>query len=410
MKQLPNHVLAQVVKDAGESKPERAKRLVQFFEHGIADKKISLENVSLMGIASALGCIDPYDIQGSVRKLGRGATDRDSKDFVAESLYSESAALMSNAFQTVTQSLIQDQLISGYNSFTGVSDRLVTTQRASMRNTKVAGFTHVGTSFEVPEGHPYPTVRFGEKYVTTKETKYGAMIELTEELIMFDQTGDIARHARMIGEGLAAEKEYLILRGIVDEDSGAGTYVYRPSGVGEALYAAGNLNLKTSNALVDWTDIDAVLSYRAVTVVDDRIDGTTRPVLGLNNASNKLLVPEALRSTGWYIKNATGTEQNTNNSAGTANRQTNAGNPVAGFIGEVLSSPILDGLTNGTSNWFYGDFAKQFVWTELMPLQTFTQGADSNAAFETDTVLRFKARHFGGLSALDSIYVTKCSA
>lgn len=404
MKLIPARFWADITNTAKGNKAEAARRLVAAVRGGLEQGKFKAEQVSFMGVASALGLIDPHDIAGSVQRLGAGAQARDKSGFHEEALYMESPVLMSNAFQTVCQELISASLIEGYNSLPSIADQLVTTQSVSMRNGKVAGFTHLAQSFEVPEGHPYPRVRFGEKWVSMKETKKGVMIELTEEFIGFDQTGQVARLARNVGEGLRSERDRDIIRGVIDADSGSSIYVYRPSGVGEALYASGNLNLKTSNALVDWTDVDNCLQYRATTVVDDRIDGTQRPLGGLNNGNCILLVPEALRSTAWYIKNSTGQVKNTNSAV----EETSFGNPVASMVGDVLSSPLLDAEGGAhTSNWYYGDFKRQFVWSEIWPLQSFVQGSDSEAAFETDVVLRVKARYYGGLSALDSIYVTK---
>jgi hypothetical protein len=47
------------------------------------------------------------------------------------------------------------------------------------------------------------------------------------------------------------------------------------------------------------------------------------------------------------------------------------------------------------------------VWTEIYPVQTFTQGRDSESMFARDVAYRIKVRYFGGMSARDSIYVTK---
>ena len=75
---------------------------------------------------------------------------------------------------------------------------------------------------------------------------------------------------------------------------------------------------------------------------------------------------------------------------------------------EVLSSPFLDELGEaGRRDWYLGDFKRQFVWTEVWPVQTFLQRSDGPAAFERDVALRVKARYFGGVSATDTAFVTK---
>ena len=40
-------------------------------------------------------------------------------------------------------------------------------------------------------------------------------------------------------------------------------------------------------------------------------------------------------------------------------------------------------------------------------MQTFLQKNDSEAAFERDVVLRVKARYYGGISAVDTVFVTR---
>jgi hypothetical protein len=40
-------------------------------------------------------------------------------------------------------------------------------------------------------------------------------------------------------------------------------------------------------------------------------------------------------------------------------------------------------------------------------VQTFLQRTESESAFERDVVLRVKARYYGGISAVDTLCVTK---
>ncbi len=75
------------------------------------------------------------------------------------------------------------------------------------------------------------------------------------------------------------------------------------------------------------------------------------------------------------------------------------------MVAKILSSPYVDEVS--TADYYLGQFSRQFIWNELMPLQTFVQGSGSESAFERDVVLRIKARYYGGLSAVDSVFVTK---
>lgn len=317
-----------------------------------------------------------------------------------------------NLFQVVTGELIGRQVIAGYEDETGfIGDRLVTRLPSRLRNQKIAGFKALAGPTEVPEGHPYEESTFEEKYVTTEETKQGRVLSINEELIAFDQTGEINRRARALGYYLRQERERTIIRAVTDADTSSGKFVYRPTGTGQTLYntngsnrnwvGVGNTTSSDFNAavpLVDWTDIEEVLHYRATEVVDDRIDGTPRPLVA---PVRQVLVPENLRGTASSIVNST--EVTIIN----GDNQTQVANPVKGLV-EVLSSPFIDEQGGQAANdWYLGDFAKQFVWTEIWPVQTFLQRGDNPAAFERDVVMRVKVRYYGGISAVDTAFVTK---
>lgn len=214
-----------------------------------------------------------------------------------------------------------------------------------------------------------------------------------------------------LGFYLRQERERTIVRAVTDADAANGHYVYRPDGVGQTLYAAdgshrnwigaGNTtspDFATVMPLTDWTDLDLALNYRATEVKDDRINGTTRPIMA---PVKQLLVPERLRGTARSIVHST--EVTVTND----DQQTTFANPVQGLV-EVLSSPFIDEQGGSALlDWYIGDFRRQFVWTEIWPVQTFLQRADSEAAFDRDVVLRVKVRYYGGVSAVDTAFVTK---
>ncbi|MEZ6056542.1 MAG: hypothetical protein R3C01_07545 [Planctomycetaceae bacterium] len=327
------------------------------------------------------------------------------------SLISESS-VGTSLFQVVTGELIGRKVIQGYEDDAGfIGDKLVTVMPAGHRNSKIAGFTALAGPTEVGEGQPYQESSFTEKYVTSVESKQGRILSINEELIAFDQTGEINRRAMALGYYLRQERERSIIRAVTDADAANSTFVYRPSGVGETLYdddgsnrnyvGTGNTTspgFATAVPLVDWTDIEAVLHYRATQVKDDRTDGAQRPIVA---PAKQLLVPEKLRGTARSIVHAT--EVSVNNEGG----QTKLANPLHGTL-EVLSSPFIDEQgADAANDWYLGDFQRQFLWTEIWPVQTFLQRTESEAAFERDVVLRVKARYFGGISAVDTLFVTK---
>jgi len=367
------------------------------------EQKLSVDDFSYYELAEACGVLP------ELRRLrGFQPTGERTTDLLAES----APGVNSSLFQVVTGELIGRKVIEGYEDDSGfIGDKLVSVMPSRLRNQKIAGFKALAGPTEVHEGHPYEESTFEEKSVTTEETKQGRILSINEELIAFDQTGEINRRAMALGFYLRQERERTIIRAVTDADAGSGKYVYRPNGSGEALYATDGSNrnwvgsgnttspgFSTAVPLVDWTDVEEVLSYRATEVIDDRIDGTARPIVA---PVKQLLVPENLRGTARSVIHSTEV------SITSGDHEMTMANPVQ-HLAEVLSSPFIDEQGGEALNdWYIGDFRKQFVWTEIWPVQTFLQRADSEAAFERDVVLRVKVRYYGGLSAVDTAFVTK---
>lgn len=367
------------------------------------ERKLSVDQLSYRELAEACGVL------GSLRSLrGWDGEGRSTTALLRESNSGVNASL----FQVVTGELIGRKVIEGYEDSTGfIGHKLVTVLPSRLRNQRLAGFRALAGPTEVSEGHPYEESTFEEKYVTTLESKQGRILSINEEILQFDQTSELNRRALALGFYLRQEQERAIVRAVTDADAGAGKYVYRPQGTGTSLYAttgvhrnwigAGNTTstgFASAIPLVDWTDVEQALHYRATEVKDDRIDGTQRPMVV---PVKQILVPERLRGTALSILNST--EVRVTNDG----NETSTANPVRG-VAEVLSSPFVDEQGGQAVNdWYIGDFSRQFVWTEIWPVQTFLQRSDSEAAFERDVVLRVKVRYFGGISAVDTVFVTK---
>ncbi len=58
--------------------------------------------------------------------------------------------------------------------------------------------------------------------------------------------------------------------------------------------------------------------------------------------------------------------------------------------------------------WHYGDFAGQFIWAEVWPLEVMSRTTpDNEDNFKRDIVLQVKADYFGGIGAIDTKYVVE---
>jgi len=166
-------------------------------------------------------------------------------------------AVNSTMFPVATGVLINAMVIDAYNSVPAIGDRLVRVMPSKLKTETIAGFSFAQAPEEVGEGDAYKDSSIGEKYVTTKASKKGRLINVTEETIIHDQTGQIMMRAQAIGEATRIEREKVIIAGV----TGADANVYKPSGVAETLYHATNNNLVTGNGLDDWTAIEAANIY-----------------------------------------------------------------------------------------------------------------------------------------------------
>jgi hypothetical protein len=397
--------------NGGKPKADGLWNLYKTIQEGLKrtdEKKITADNFSYLELALACGVGSVFNhesVASDLRFYSEEIPVGKERNFFTES----NPGLATNAFQVITNELISSKVIEGYNLDNGyIGDRLVQVMKAKMRNQRITGFRALNGPDEVLEGHPYTETGFTEKYVTTSEAKKGRIVSINEELIVFDQTGEINRRAMMVGDYIRQEREKTIVRGVLDKNN----TVYRPKGQPTALYVAAHMNyigtggvtgFDSASPFQDVTDLDHVMTYRATKVVDDRVDGTPEPIGGLNGPQNVLLVPTALSGLAYDVLN--GGIVRSPNGTNFATFATNSPGRARGMVGDILHSPYVD--AESLVDWYYGNFQRQFVWTEIWPLQTFTQGKDSEAAFSNDVVMRVKARYYGGISATDTVYVTK---
>jgi len=308
--------------------------------------------------------------------------------------YFQEAFVDSNAFSDIIGVLLAQKVIEGYTLVPSIGDQLVSVLPSRRKDERYAGFKATEQPKEVLEGMPYEESELQDKYATSEANKYGRLLNVTEEAILFDQTGQLLMRASGIGEKTRYHRENLIIEGVTD----ANNTVFSPQGAAEALYrvAAGVnstiINRLAGNALVDWTDIDNARQLFAA-MTDDQGDL-------IISMPNQLLVPFALDATARRITNAT--EVRTTSGATIT---TIGGNPITGLT--VLSSPLVDNQSSST--WYLGNFSREFVWQEIWPLQV-TRQRLPNLATVQDVIVTYKTRYFGGIAALDDVYAVQNTA
>lgn len=324
-------------------------------------------------------------------------------------LESEGGGVSTANFSSAVGQLIAMKVIEGYSATEFIGNDLVTVMPSTLKGERVVGFTDLQGPKIVGEGGEYQDSTFGEKYVTTTETKRGRLLSLTEESVIHDQTGQVLQRASELGRKSAEERERRIVRGCADVVSTE--RVYRPLGVAEQLYSSGNLNLMaTATPLVDWTDIQEAMAYHAITQRGDQEpddENTTQPIVWF---PTHLLTAVELAGNAARIFNATlatGSSMEVSNPA----MLTSIG--VGGM--KPVSSPFLDAAQGAdqwddASDWLIGDFPRAFNYKEIWPLQTLRAPAQNPDQWRRDIIASFKVREYGDLFCKDHRLVQKVNA
>lgn len=327
---------------------------------------------------------------------GREYIDTYCRPGAEVSNYQEAAnAVDTGAFSVLMQQLAFTQTLDGYQQPGLIGDQLVTTIPTQFSGEKIPGAGRVGDAVEVVnEGNPYPQATFLEEYVETPVTiKRGLILDITKEILFFDRTGVVLQRAQRLGEEVAVNREKRIL----DVVCGISTIYRRNGGAAVATYQSDNT--ATTNALADWTDIDAV---------DQKFNALTDPTTGEPIAvmPNVLLVPQALQMTAMRIVNATLVRQIT--SSNVIETET-PGNLLAQRF-SVVSGAYVKNRTSSDTTWFYGDPKRAFAYMENWPLRVEQAPPSDSAAFERDIVARFKVSERGAPAVMDRLYMAKSTA
>lgn len=352
----------------------------------INEGRLPLGEVSIRGLWEACG----KPPLGEDRHIIESRSFRDDEDMLLE-------ATDSSAFPKITGALINRYIQEGYNIEYGVGMQLVTTIPSTVRDETVVGFSEMDGVKEVPEGMEYEETAFGEKYHNIRNRKFGRIVALTAEMIKFDQTGQMAQRARRVGEVAKSKQEEIIMDAILEKAS-TGLYAsWRPGGTSTSLYSDTSTdpysnstydNVNT-NALTDESDIQENLALLGAAK-----DEKDNPIA--INPTHILTSPAKIATARKIMRSGSDTRATYNEGVI---------NPFQGMFTPVYSQWVTTTLSS--VYWLIGEFRKQFVYTEVFPLQTFMARPGSDDEFKRDVVMAFKARFMGGCGAISNRYVVR---
>jgi hypothetical protein len=306
-----------------------------------------------------------------------------------------------SAFLNVTGQVIYSRIMDAYTQDAFVMSRLVDTVPTRLDGEKIPGISRIADEVEsVAPGMPYPHLGFAEDYIETPSTtKRGFIVPVTKEAIFFDRTHLVLSRAAEVGEILGLNKEKRLLDLLIGVTN---NYKWRGASYNTYQTAAPWINVKTANALVDWTNVDAAEQLFA-----DILDPNTgEPVLV--SATHVLVMP-AYR----YAANRVFNAAEIRYTAAGAATTTLAANPLSTY--RIVDSRLAYRriLANGTAAvdakkwWFIGDFRRAFAYMENWPITVTQSPAGSEADFTSDIVLRFKASERGAAAVINPRYVVK---
>ena len=371
-------------KRAGELR-ERVgdKRFAAEMINRINDPKFDTKEFSLGGLYEALG------------RPNLGKEKEISNRILKEADFEIQESVDSTMFPKITGSLINRVIQEAYNKAQGMTDALVTVMQSTVRDETIVGMTDDHELMEVPEGIEYTRGAIGEKYHKIRNRKWGRIVPLTEEVIKFDQTGQMMMRAAQVGESASIRKDKEIFDKVLSITESGDYASWRPAGTATALYSAtsndpytsGTIANEIADVLSDETDLDAAYTA-AASFTDEQGE-----VIMFN--PKILLVGAPLRGTANKIINSQSTLIATYNSGVT--------NPWHNEV-QVISSSYVNSLQSAT-HWYLGDFKKQFIFTEVFPLQTFQAKPGNEKEFDSDVIYQVKARWMGGCGAISNRYV-----
>lgn len=316
-------------------------------------------------------------------------------------------------FANITGQIVYTKIMEASVMEDNVFSKIIPMIPTRLSGEKIAGISQLGDQAGVVgEGQSFPRAGVSEDYIETPvTTKRGFIVGVTKEAIFFDRTNLVLSRAAEVGAFLAINKEKRLIDCVIDENTTKHRYKWRGNVIATYGDNSGTHswdNLEASNALADWTDINA-----AEQLLANMLDPNTGEPIVVNGTT--LIVTPQLAATAAYIRNQTfGVHFNGYSTSGTL-MSLQAPSPIgshqysASFPNVITSRQLAARLGTDTT-WFYGDPSKAFAYMENWPItvtQSLPGGPDE---FERDVVNQFKASEMGAASTMQPRAMVKCTA
>lgn len=366
------------------------------------------KTVSHLGEALSQGQLEPEDF--SIRDLAESVVDNGVEWVRAMNPRNDGGAIMTEsdgvdltAFLNITGQIVFTKIRQAYQNDAFVLSRAVETIPTRFSGEKIPGIGKIGDqSMEVQPGMPYPNAGLSEQYTQTPETvKHGLIVPITREAIFFDLTNLILRRAQEAGEALGLNKEKRILDCVLGIDN---TYVYNGAAYNTYYSSAGPwINELAGNELVDYRNVD-----KAEQLFADALDPSTGEPIMISPNSVLVMPSHRYAAAQTFFDGEITFNPSTAQSITTRNplRKYNVMDSALAYRRLIASGVDAD---DAKKYWYIGDFKKAFAYMENWPITVTRSSANSDANFERDILVRYKASERGTPAVLDPRYVVKCT-
>lgn len=382
------------IADARKRGRDAYEKSIRAFRTALESRQISASDFSLADLFDAT-VPDGYELR-------RSFDPNMANSFGSPALESAVGAVKNSDFASLTGQIIYSQTLEGFSLPEFIGDRLFKVVPSQFEREKVPrmGVTHAEKGLEVQETEAFPYAAMSSYFVETPDTiKRGIILAITKEALFFDRTGRILEEAREIGRTIGLDRELRMLDvalGLVD--------VYKPNGnTAEATYqsSGSRTNVKASNALVDWTDVEGV-----ELLFDDINDPVTGQLIDV--VSNQMVVPKGLKKTAEYVNSQTTTYETSRTASATGAPAPKYANPNSNY--EVITSPYVKNKQGNQTTWYIGEFQRAFAYMENYGLTTVQAPQGTDAEFNRDIVTQFKSSERGAAGVLEPRRVAKSTA
>jgi hypothetical protein len=331
---------------------------------------------------------------------------------LSESVLKEADGAVSTAsFQNISGQIVYTSLLEPYEDEDFVFQKLIPEEQISngtIDGEKIAGINPMGDEVQLRnENQPYAVAGVSEDWIFAPASRdRGVVVPVTWEAVFADRTGRLLENCSSIGTDMARNKEKRAIDCVIDENTTAHRHNWRGTVIASYGDNSGSHtwdNLAASNALVDWTDIDAA---------EQVFNGITHPYTGepVMIEPKHLIAVKALERTASRILSATEIRVATPGYAVSANpTQTVVANPYLNKYTWVTSRLLASRLATDTT-WFIGDISKAFRYRVAEKANVVTAPAGNEADFHRRIVQQYRVNEHGAYYTVNPRYMVTCTA